>query len=251
MEQNFQYRGNLAKTGLPEVLFTIDRFQVPGVIEAQKGTVAKRVYIREGCVIHATSNNLEDSLGSYLFHLGKLTKEVYQATMRERPKQNKRLGELLVERQILSPAEVYDGIRGHLEAIVWSLFYWQEGEVTFSIGEFKDPDMLRIQLPMRQVIFTGIKRAPNAKSLVSRLGRKETVFTPSYTLEDVVELALEEDDYAVLQLVDGQRSLYEICSEGPLSPSESAKLMYAFRVLQLVRDGSPAPSQGTPTTTPD
>ena len=25
MEQNFQYRGDLAKTGLPEVLFTIDR----------------------------------------------------------------------------------------------------------------------------------------------------------------------------------------------------------------------------------
>ncbi|MCB1032751.1 MAG: DUF4388 domain-containing protein [Acidobacteria bacterium] len=250
MEQNFQYRGNLAKTGLPEVLFTIDRFQVPGVIEARKGATSKRVYIREGCVIHATSNDLEDSLGSYLFRQGKLSESVFQATMRDRPKQNKRLGELLVERQILSPAEVYEGIRSHLEGIVWSLFYWDDGDVTFSIGEFKDPDMLRIQLPMRQVIFSGIKRAPSAKSLVGRLGRKETVFKPNYTLEDVVELALEKDDYAVLQLVDGKRSLYEVCAEGPLSPSESAKLMYAFRVLQLVRDDAPAPPQGNPTTIP-
>lgn len=249
MDQNFQYRGNLAKTGLPEVLFTIDRFQVPGVIEARQGNTAKRVYIREGCVIHATSNDLDDSLGSYLFQQGKLSESVYQATMRDRPKQNKRLGELLVERLVLSPEEVYEGIRGHLEGIVWSLFYWQSGEVTFSIGEFKDPDMLRIQLPMRQVIFMGIKQAPSAKTLVGRLGRKETIFQPSYTLEDVVELALAQDDYAVLQLVDGKRSLYEVCSEGPLSPSESAKLMYAFRVLQLVRDGSSTPPQGVPTTT--
>ncbi len=248
MEQNFQYRGDLAKTGLPEVLFTIDRFQVPGVIEARKDNIAKRVYIREGCVIHATSNDLDDSLGSYLFHQGKLVESVYQATMRDRPKQNKRLGELLVERQILSPDEVYEGIRGHLEAIVWSLFYWKEGEVTFSIGEFRDPDMLRIQLPMRQVIFTGIKQAPSAKTMVGRLGSKETIFHPNYTLEDVVELSLPKDDYAVLQLVDGEKSLYEVCSEGPMSPSQSAKLMYAFRVLQLVRSEAPTPSQGNPTT---
>lgn len=238
MERNFQYRGDLAKTALPEVLFTIDRFQVPGVIEAQRDDIVKRVFIKEGCVIHATSNDLEDSLGAFLLRQGKLSKEVYQAAMQDRPKQNKRLGELLVERHVLSPAEVYRGIRIHLEAIVWSLFYWDHGQVSFSIGEFKDPDMLRIQLPMRQVILNGIKQAPNAKTMVSRLGRKEMVFQPSFSLEDVVELALEAEDFRLLQLVDGRRTLYDICSDGPMNPGDSAKLMYAFRVLQLVRSES-------------
>jgi hypothetical protein len=235
MERNFQYRGDLSKTALPEVLFTIDRFQVPGVIEASHGETLKRVFIKEGSVIHATSSDLEDSLGTFLFRQGNLSEEVYRVIMRDRRKQNKRLGETLVEKGILSPQEVYEAIREQLKAIVWSLFYWTEGQVAFSIGEFKDPDMMRILLPMRQVILNGIKQAPNAKALVSRLGRKETVYTPSYTLEDVVELALEAEDYQLLQLVDGKRSLYEICSSGPRNPSENAKLMYAFRVLQLAR----------------
>lgn len=235
MERNFQYRGDLSKTALPEMLFTIDRFQVPGVIEARRDGVTKQVYIKEGSVIHATSTDRDDSLGTYLYQSGKLGAEVYAATMRDRRRQNKRYGEVLVERNILPPVEVYEAIRAQIEAVVWSLFYWQDGQVSFSIGEFKNVDMLRIQLPMRQVVLEGIKRAPNAKALVSRLGRKETIFEPHFETNEIIELALDDEDYRLLQLVDGRRSLYEICSEGPLSPSDNAKLMYAFQVLQLVR----------------
>ncbi|MDY7095830.1 MAG: DUF4388 domain-containing protein [Acidobacteriota bacterium] len=235
VERNFQYRGELSKTALPEMLFTIDRFQVPGVIEARRDGIVKQVYIKEGSVIHATSSDRDDSLGTYLYKKGKLGAEVYAATMRDRRRRNKRYGEVLVERGILSPGEVYEGIRAQIEAIVWSLFYWQEGEVAFSIGEFRDVDMLRIQLPMRQVILQGIKCAPNAKALVGRLGRKDTIFQTNFVVNDIIELALDEIDYQLLQLVDGRKSLYEICSAGPMSPSENAKLMYAFQVLQLVR----------------
>ncbi|MEM9292466.1 MAG: DUF4388 domain-containing protein [Acidobacteriota bacterium] len=245
MDRSFQYRGDLSKTALPEMLFTIDRFQVPGVIEAKNDReegIVKRVFIKEGCVVHATSSDREDSLGAFLHRTGKLSREVFAATMRQRQKHNKRYGSLLVENNILSPQDVYTGIRAQIEEVVWSLFYWQEGQVFFSIGEFKDVDMLRIQLPMRQVILQGIKRAPNAKSLVLRLGRKETVFEPSYTVEDAVELAMTDEDYQLLQLVNGRRTLYEICSQGPMSPGENAKLMYAYQVLQLVRRRAEDPS---------
>jgi hypothetical protein len=245
VERNFQYRGDLSSTALPEMLFTIDRFQVPGVIEARKDGTMKRVYIKDGNVVHATSTDRDDSLGAYLHRTGKLTTEVFAATMREREKLNKRYGVLLVERNILSPEEVYATIRAQIEDIVWSLFYWTDGKVAFSIGEFKDEDMMRIQLPMRQVIFHGIKRAPNPKALVSRLGKKETVFVPNFAIEELIELAVEDDEYALLKLANGRRTLYEICSQGPLSPPENAKLMYAFQVLQLVRrKQSDTPSEG-------
>lgn len=178
VENSFQYRGDLSQTALPEILYTIDRFQVPGVIEASRDGVMKQVYIKEGNVVHATSTDREDSLGAYLQRNGVLTAEVFAETMRERERLQKRYGVLLIENGILSPAEVYRAIRKQIEAIVWSLFYWQEGSVIFSIGDFREPDSVRIQVPMRQVILQGIKRAPDAKALVARLGRKETVLEP-------------------------------------------------------------------------
>ena len=235
VESSFQYRGDLAQTALPEILHTIDRFQVPGVIEAQREGVTKRVFIKEGNVVHAASSDREDSLGRYLEISGVLSAADYAATMRERERTNKRYGVLLMEQGLLSPAEVYRGIRKQIEAIVWSLFYWQEGSVSFSIGDFREQDSVRIQLPMRQVILQGIKRAPSAKTLVARLGRKETVLEPCYRVEELIELAIDADEFRLLGLVDGRRTLYEICTQGPHSAAENGKVLYAFQVLQLIR----------------
>jgi len=235
VEHSFQYRGDLSQTALPEILYTIHRFQVPGVIEATRDGVMKRVYIKEGNVVHASSSDREDSLGNYLLRTGALTPQVFEETMRERERLQKRYGVLLIERGVLSPAEIYRFIRQQIEAIVWSLFYWQDGAVIFSIGDFREPDSVRIQLPMPQVILQGIKRAPNAKALAARLGRKETVFEPCYRMEDLIEAALDGDEYGLLSLVDGRRTLFDVCTQGPHGAADNAKVMYAFQVLQLIR----------------
>ncbi|HXO21951.1 MAG TPA: DUF4388 domain-containing protein [Thermoanaerobaculia bacterium] len=235
MESGFQYRGDLGETALPEILYTVDRFQVPGVIEASRQGIVKQVYIKEGNVVHALSNDRDDSLGSFLQHSGLLTPEAYRDTMRERERSNKRYGVLLIESGLLSPEEIYRAIRQQIEAIVWSLFYWQDGKVTFNIGEFREPETVRILLPMRQVILQGIKRAPNAKTLVARLGRKETLFEPCFRSEELIEIALDADDLQLLQLVNGKRTLYDICTQGPRSAADNGKVLYAFQVLRLIR----------------
>ncbi|HWN41532.1 MAG TPA: DUF4388 domain-containing protein [Thermoanaerobaculia bacterium] len=248
VEHSFQYRGDLSQTALPEILYTIHRFQVPGVIEATREGVMKRVYIKEGNVVHASSSDREDSLGNYLLRSGVLTPAVFEETMRERERLQKRYGVLLIEGGILSPSEIYRAIRQQIEEVVWSLFYWQDGAVIFSIGDFREPDSVRIQLPMRQVILQGIKRAPNAKALAARLGRKETVFEPCYRMEDLIEAALDGDEYRLLSLVDGRRTLFDVCTQGPHGAADNAKVMYAFQVLQLIRpvpvpEKSPPPSE--------
>jgi hypothetical protein len=156
---------------------------------------------------------------------------------------------LLIEGGILSPAEIYRAIRQQIEEVVWSLFYWQDGAVIFSIGDFREPDSVRIQLPMRQVILQGIKRAPNAKALAARLGRKETVFEPCYRMEDLIEAALDGDEYRLLSLVDGRRTLFDVCTRGPHGAADNAKVMYAFQVLQLIRP-VPVPEKSPPSSDP-
>jgi hypothetical protein len=94
---------------------------------------------------------------------------------------------------------------------------------------------------MRQVILQGIKRAPDAKTLVARLGRKETVLEPCYKTEQLIELALDGDEYKLLSLVDGRRTLFGICTQGPHGAAENAKVLYAFQILQLIRIAGSTP----------
>ena len=234
MGNTFQYRETLEDTALSEMFSTIYRHKVPGLIEISRDDVVKRIYINEGNVIHATSTDRADRLGAHLYRTGKLNRQQLVETMRHREKSGKRHGQLLIEEGLLSPGELYESIRSQMESIVWSVFSWQRGEVTFRIGEFNEPIMIKIHLPMRQVIVRGIKQVPNTKSLVQRLGSKNTVFRPSYTTEDLIDVALNADEYRLLCLADGKRRLYDVCTEGPFSVSENARLLYAYRILNLI-----------------
>ena len=231
---SYRYRGDLAKTSLPEMLYTIDRFHVPGVVEARRDRVIQRVYVRGGYVIHASSTDRRDSLGAHLLEKKSVRAEILEELSTERRHSNKRLGVMLLERGLLSPAQVLRAIREQIEAIIWSLFYWEEGEVTFGIGELESDDMVQIQFPIRQVIIQGIRRAPDARSMVSRMGDKETVLEPSYEIEDLVETGLDIGDFKILRSVDGKKTLYELCSDGARPAAEIAKLLYAFQILHLI-----------------
>jgi hypothetical protein len=230
----YKYHGNLSETTLPEMLYSIDRFRVPGVIEAQSGDVIKKVYIRQGYIVHASSTDRGDSLGIFLAETGAVPADLLKGLSKMREGSSKRFGVLVLERGLLAPTQMLEAIRAQIEGIIWSLFYWSEGEVTFGIGELEETDMIQIQLPILQVITKGIKQAPDAKSLLARLGNKDTIMEPSFEYEDLIETGLDRQDFKLLRSIDGKKSLYELCSQGPEAPAQVAKMLYAFQVLHLV-----------------
>ena len=229
------YRGDLRQTALPEMLAIIDRTRVTGVIRAVHGQFTKSIDLDDGYVVHATSSDIGDSLGSFLRRSGQLDESQFHAVMQRRAEGNARLGEVLIDLGLLTPAQVYQAIREHIEGILWSLFSWEEGEVTFSLGALDPTDRVRIQIPLRQVIVQGIKRATNAKSIVQRMGGREVVFEHSFRLEDLIELALDGDEYALLTRVNGRSSLFQLCTGSALVSAEAARLLYAFSVLGIIR----------------
>ena len=235
MSKNFHFQGSLEDTYLADMMWSIYRYKVPGVLEVSDNLgVVKKVYIDDGNLIHASSTDPQDRLGPFLRRANKLTEEQLQETQRIVDSSGKRHGQVLIEEEMMSPGELYRAIRAQVEAIVWGLFSWTEGRVTFRIGHQDDPFMIKIHLPVRQVIVRGIKKVKRTRGLVARIGTKDTVFRPSYEAEDLIEIALGKDEYKLLSMVDGTRSFYEVCSAGSFGMSENARLLYAFRVLQLI-----------------
>lgn len=247
MERPYHYRGDLRQTALPEMLTLIQRTRVAGVIEARMGEFTKKVWLENGYVVHAASSDLADSLGGFLRQSGRLSDGQFQAAMERRGQDSsRRLGEILIEMGALSPAQIYQAIREHAEGIVWSLFSWEAGTVTFRMGDLELADTVRIQIPLRQVIVQGVKRAANAKSLVAKLGGREVVFEAAYRFEDLIEVALDAEEYSLLAQVDGKRTLYELCTTGPMSAADNARLLYAYSVLGLIRKSATSESAAAP-----
>ncbi len=234
MSPNFHFRGSLEETYLSDMLAVILRHNVPGMLKISREDVVKRVYIKDGCVVHAVSTDRGDRLGLHLYRSGQLTRQQLAETMEERDISDGRFGEILIERGLLSPRQVYEAVRAQMEAIVWSVFSWQKGQVVFQIGENQGAGKILLHLPMSQVVLRGLKKVADTKSLVGRLGRRSTVFRPTWSIQDIVGLALENDEFTLLQLLDGQRNFFDVCNSGPFGMSENARLIYAFGLLGLI-----------------
>jgi hypothetical protein len=226
------YQTDLAQTPLPEILVTIHRYKVPGTIECRRGDEMKRVFLDRGQIIFATSNRVEDSLGDKLLREGKLTRDQYDESGRRMRTTGKRQGVTLIEMHALEPKDLFVALRAQIQEIVWSLFAWQDGTVIFTPGRDKHLEFIRIDIPIPQAIMQGVRRMPDARVLVSRLGTKTTLL--ERTANDAVDLALAADEGALLEHVDGRTPLVDLIATPPLGSADNARILYGFFALQLV-----------------
>lgn len=239
MERKFQYRGDLAVTPLPEILATIDRYRVPGVVLVSREGRARRIVLDEGLVVFASSNEKEVSLGMSLLRRGILTPEIAREADARRTREGLRLGNVLLQMGVLKPEELNAATLEQAREVLWGAFDWDAGDVVFEIGERGARPAVRLDLPIPQAILEGIRRTADVRRLVQRLGNAQTI--------------LEKQPGALLRLftppeksyyekVDARTPLQPLCAKGPGTVPENARLLYAFFCLGLLlkRRGSGA-----------
>ena len=176
-ESPFQYTGDLAEEPLPEILRTIHHHRVPGVVTATSGDVVKKIYLMGGNVIFATSSDLHDSLGAYLKKSAIISSgELRVSTSRIDASHGKRHGELLVEMGVLTPDQLRQIVTEQVKAILYSVFSWEKGTVTFEVGKFRTEELIQLDVSTPQAIADGIRLLPDPRRVVSRLGPSWTIF---------------------------------------------------------------------------
>ncbi len=235
MEGRFQYTGDLAQEPLPEVLRTIHFYRVPGVLTVESGGVTKRVYLLGGNIIFATSTDRKESLGEYLrksaiISSGELKASAVKLDLGE----GRRHGELLVEMGILTDEQLRQIVTEQVKALLYAAFSWEQGTVTFEVGRFKTDELIRLEVPTPQAIVDGIRRLPDPRRCVSRLGPSWTIFERAEAPPEMSEVSFTPAEITLLSQVDGRRTLRDLITMGPGDLGANAKLIYAFWVLRLI-----------------
>jgi len=247
------YVGELADTPLPEMLVTIYRHRVPGLLEVTTDDSIRRVVISSGDIVFASSTNRAESLGDMLLAANRLSMEQYRAsTMVMTRETGRRHGQILVDMGILSEGELRTAVLEQVQRIVWRLFDVHEGRVTFTLGNFSAQEEHRLRIPTPRAILHGCKTVAEAKRLVSRLGSKSSVFSGQTMPEHLAGLELEPGEQQLLDLVDGRKTLLELCEQGPFSAGLNARVLYAFHAMAMIqkKDSSTGIKVQVPSTNP-
>jgi hypothetical protein len=230
--RKFEYRGDLSATPLPEILATIHRYRVPGIVSVSRDGRARRIFVDEGLVLFAASNEPELSLSAWLRNQGVLDEETAREAEERRARDGLRMGQVLLQMGILTPERLNAAITGQIREILQGAFEWEDGEVVFEVGARRSTAFVRVDLPIPEVIVEGIRRTANVKRLVQRLGSAQMVLERTRGPE-LSAFSLPEQTF--YQAIDGKASLQQLSERGPGSQADNVRLIYAFFCLGLLR----------------
>ncbi len=134
----------------------------------------------------------------------------------------------------IEPHELGSAVRKQVQSIVWSLFAWTSGSVTFRVGTFRDDEVYKIKIPTAKAILEGCRFLADPKDVTARLGGRGAILRPVKRPAHLERLNLEDEEQQLLKLTDGSRTLYELCEAGPLNPGVNARILYGLLAIELI-----------------
>jgi hypothetical protein len=223
-------RGQLAQLALPEILQHLRLTNATGVLSLVSGGARKALYLKGGRVVFASSNLPNDRLGEILIREGKITVEEYEASIKAITK-GKRQGKVLVEMGALSPKDLWEGVQTQVREIVFSIFLWEDGQFHFEESTLPDKERITVDQDVTSLILEGVRRVDANGAVTGR-------YPEGALVPEAVAAApglLEPYETHVLELVDGERSVLEICQDSEIGDNETLKVLYALISSGLVR----------------
>jgi len=224
-------KGSLGELPLSEILQHLRFDKAMGILSVVSGGARKAVYVKGGRVVFASSNLPNDRLGEILLREGKITVEEYEASIQAISK-GKRQGRVLVEMGALSPKDLWEGVQFQVREVVYSLFHWAEGQFHFEASTLPEKEKITVDLDIRDLVLAGIRRVDSSGAIQARFPEGALVLE---TVEERAEGGLEAYENHVLQLVDGERSVVDVCRESEIGDAETLKVLYALLATGLIQ----------------
>jgi len=70
--------------------------------------------------------------------------------------------------------------------------------------------------------------------ITARMGGRGSILKKLPRPPHLEKFRLEPDERELLELVDGKKTLYELCESGPASAGANARILYALSELQML-----------------
>jgi hypothetical protein len=232
--EDFTIRGEIETSSVPELLRSLLSSGETGVLTLRRGDVTKSIFIQQGRVVYAASNNQDERLGESLVVRGKITaRQFLEASKMIRP--GRRLGGILVEMEALDPEDLVPAVELQVHDILMELFDWTHGEYELVIKEMDPEQVVSLHISTENLILEGIRRSRSFSQVIRGIGDIDAILVPTGTTEVLYKLDLTTEEQEILSHVNGRTTVEQICDVSYLSNFETCRILWALKVLAVIR----------------
>jgi DNA-binding response OmpR family regulator len=231
--------GDVSVVSTAEILQLLDLQRQTGALSVFTRHSEISLYITEGKLDFASWHGLRDEflLGRYLVADGALTREELQTVLDNRAGSKRLLGETLVQLGFTSEDAVKRALVRQTSELVYEVVRWKVGRFSFTVGA-ENPAAQKAALKMETgpLVMEGFRRVDEWRLIEGSFDFDEVLFPDPVSIQRMGEEAnLTRQERAVLESIDGERTIREIVNEMDGSSFELCKILYQFLNSRLVR----------------
>ncbi|SDT95478.1 DUF4388 domain-containing protein [Desulfobacula phenolica] len=206
-------QGDFEGLTLASILQLLCNDQKTGVLTVTCDDEESRVFFEQGTIIYASASLKEARLGFLMRNDGIISAQQLQKCFALARQEKMHLGKILVEKGYISVDTLKKYNTRQVEAILYNLLFWKKGRFEYKDARLNLKGMIVTQLNPMKLILEASRRIDELSVLKEFIPSDKMVFKMSGKVQSKDEIKLNANEWRVLSLIDGTRSVRQIITE--------------------------------------
>lgn len=206
-------QGDFEGLTLASILQLLCNEQKTGILTVSNGEENSRVYFDQGTIVYATSALKKSRLGFLLKSSGAISAQQLHKCLAFAKEKNYHLGKVLVQKGYISQDTLKKYNTKQVEVILYDLLLWEKGRFDYKDAKLNLKNMIVTQLNPMKLILEASRRIDELSVLKKVIPSDKLVFKMSGKVQSKDEIKLNANEWRVLSLIDGTRSVRQVITE--------------------------------------
>src|SRR5918992_1359001 len=234
-------RGTIDDFSLPDVFRLLSFTKKTGKLVVWRSAGDGKVFFRDGEVYFAQSSLKKEPLGQKLIRSGALTEGQLRKALDINASTGQRVGEILLDQEAITEEQLIGAVIGQIEDACFDLLRWELGEFDFEAHERFTVE-IPISVSVENLIMEASRRLDELEMIRRKIPTADVVLAVAPTPpEGAREINIAPDEWRLLVLVGGMRSVGEIFQVANLDEFTGLRTMYGLLSSGLVDIASLGP----------
>ncbi len=232
-------QGDFEGLTLASILQLLCNDQKTGVLTVKSDDEESRVFFEQGTIVYASASLKEARLGYLMRNDGVISAQQLQKCLAEAHEKKMHIGKILVDKGYISLDTLKQYNTKQVEAILYHLLFWKKGRFEYKDARLNLKGMIVTQLNPMKLILEASRRIDELSVLKEFIPSDKLVFKMSGKVQSKEEIKLNANEWRVLSLIDGTRTVRQIISESGYDEFAVYKIFqHTYRYKQLPIEAS-------------
>jgi hypothetical protein len=234
--------GNLACFEVPDLLAFLNLGRRTGALVLERPDYETKLFLRDGRPVFATSTADALRFGPLLVRLGKVSPDVVEKLAAD--PRGGRIGQALLQAKMVTEDELASLLKIQVSEVIFDTFQWRSGAFTFYDKVPAPATAVTLEMDLQNLIMEGVRRTDDreraAQVMADRTWLVEALANPERVKASVT---LTQEEWQLFFLVDGRRSIAEICRlVGNGDETQSLLILKRLHAAKIVGLAPPPPA---------